>query len=227
MLLHDQMCLLLLSMRANDGHRYRSCGHDSHHYSRPSVRIPLSEPRGRKCDAYDGKQPHGDDLNSTRHYEFLCSDGCCYRLPEETKWLLQPSANAPGRHSAPLSGPAEPRPRSPPPLYKEVHDLATGAAVSGDTALRTYPVRCVDGVVELFLDLSAARAGSGSPRQAGQSLRASRTFRRPMMYKKSGRSRRTAVTTRAIFTSSGTSRKRSCSRLSSKSTKRLPFCGST
>lgn len=113
------------------------------------------------------------------------------------------------------------------PLYKEVHDLATGTAVSGKTALRTYPVRCVDGVVEIFLDLSTARAGSGSLRQAAQSLRASRTFRRPIMYKKSGRSRRTVVTTRAIFTSSGTSRKRSRSRLSSKSTKRLPFCGST
>lgn len=35
------------------------------------------------------------------------------------------------------------------PLHKEVYDLATGAAVSGGTALRNYPVRCVDGVVEL------------------------------------------------------------------------------
>lgn len=42
------------------------------------------------------------------------------------------------------------------PLHKEVYDLATGAAVAGGTGLRTYPVRCVDGVVELFLDLAAA-----------------------------------------------------------------------
>ncbi|MHA7274102.1 MULTISPECIES: nitrite reductase small subunit NirD [unclassified Arthrobacter] len=39
------------------------------------------------------------------------------------------------------------------PLHKEVYDLATGASISGGQGLRTYPVRCVDGVVELFIEV--------------------------------------------------------------------------
>ncbi|MHA7217392.1 nitrite reductase small subunit NirD [Arthrobacter sp. MDT1-48-3] len=35
------------------------------------------------------------------------------------------------------------------PLHKEVYDLATGACLSGGPGLRAYPVRCVDGVVEV------------------------------------------------------------------------------
>ncbi|MDN4610776.1 nitrite reductase small subunit NirD [Arthrobacter burdickii] len=35
------------------------------------------------------------------------------------------------------------------PLHKEVYDLATGACLSGGQGLRAYPVRCVDGVVEV------------------------------------------------------------------------------
>ena len=39
------------------------------------------------------------------------------------------------------------------PLHKEVYDLATGASISGGQGLRTYPVRCVDGLVELFIEV--------------------------------------------------------------------------
>ncbi|MHA7279165.1 nitrite reductase small subunit NirD [Arthrobacter sp. MDT2-2] len=35
------------------------------------------------------------------------------------------------------------------PLHKEIYDLATGACLSGGQGLRAYPVRCVDGVVEV------------------------------------------------------------------------------
>ncbi|MDQ0735762.1 nitrite reductase small subunit NirD [Arthrobacter agilis] len=35
------------------------------------------------------------------------------------------------------------------PLHKEVYDLATGVCLSGGAGLRAYPVRCVDGVVEV------------------------------------------------------------------------------
>ncbi|MFJ6001415.1 nitrite reductase small subunit NirD [Arthrobacter sp. NPDC092385] len=35
------------------------------------------------------------------------------------------------------------------PLHKEVYDLASGACLSGGEGLRAYPVRCVDGVVEV------------------------------------------------------------------------------
>ncbi len=37
------------------------------------------------------------------------------------------------------------------PLHKEVYDLATGSCLSGGEGLRTYPVRCVSGVVEVGL----------------------------------------------------------------------------
>ncbi|KQO03834.1 nitrite reductase small subunit [Arthrobacter sp. Leaf234] len=35
------------------------------------------------------------------------------------------------------------------PLHKEVYDLATGACLSGGEGLLTYPVRSVDGVVQV------------------------------------------------------------------------------
>jgi nitrite reductase (NADH) small subunit len=35
------------------------------------------------------------------------------------------------------------------PLHKEVYDLATGACLSGGDGLGSYPVRCVDGIVEV------------------------------------------------------------------------------
>lgn len=35
------------------------------------------------------------------------------------------------------------------PLHKEVYDLATGTCLSGGEGLPTYPVRSVDGVVEV------------------------------------------------------------------------------
>jgi nitrite reductase (NADH) small subunit len=35
------------------------------------------------------------------------------------------------------------------PLHKEVYDLSTGACLAGGEGLRVYPVRCVDGVVEV------------------------------------------------------------------------------
>lgn len=35
------------------------------------------------------------------------------------------------------------------PLHKEVYDLATGECVSGVGGLRAYPVRCLDGVIEV------------------------------------------------------------------------------
>ncbi|MEG9249030.1 nitrite reductase small subunit NirD [Arthrobacter sp. Soc17.1.1.1] len=35
------------------------------------------------------------------------------------------------------------------PLHKEVYDLVSGARLSGGEGLRAYPVRCVDGVVEV------------------------------------------------------------------------------
>lgn len=42
------------------------------------------------------------------------------------------------------------------PLHKEVYDLATGASLMGGTGLRTYPVRCVDGVVEMCVEVDVA-----------------------------------------------------------------------
>ncbi|MHA7156242.1 nitrite reductase small subunit NirD [Arthrobacter sp. TMN-50] len=39
------------------------------------------------------------------------------------------------------------------PLHKEVYDLATGASISGGVGLGAYPVRCVNGVVELFMEV--------------------------------------------------------------------------
>ncbi|MBG6191750.1 nitrite reductase (NADH) small subunit [Arthrobacter sp. CAN_A212] len=39
------------------------------------------------------------------------------------------------------------------PLHKEVYDLATGASVSGGQGLSAYPVRCVNGVVELLIEV--------------------------------------------------------------------------
>lgn len=35
------------------------------------------------------------------------------------------------------------------PLHKEVYDLVSGACLSGGEGLRTYPVRCAGGVVEV------------------------------------------------------------------------------
>ncbi|MHA7188759.1 nitrite reductase small subunit NirD [Arthrobacter sp. MDT2-16] len=37
------------------------------------------------------------------------------------------------------------------PLHKEVYDLASGACLSGGEGLGAYPVRCVDGVVEVCI----------------------------------------------------------------------------
>ena len=35
------------------------------------------------------------------------------------------------------------------PLHKEIYDLASGACLSGGEGLHAYPVRCVDGIVEV------------------------------------------------------------------------------
>lgn len=35
------------------------------------------------------------------------------------------------------------------PLHKEVYDLASGRCLAGGPKLRVFPVRCVDGVVEI------------------------------------------------------------------------------
>ncbi|MHA7293483.1 nitrite reductase small subunit NirD [Arthrobacter sp. HLT1-21] len=39
------------------------------------------------------------------------------------------------------------------PLHKEVYHLTTGASISGGEGLTTYPVRCINGVVELFMEV--------------------------------------------------------------------------
>ncbi|TKV29516.1 nitrite reductase small subunit NirD [Arthrobacter sp. NamB2] len=35
------------------------------------------------------------------------------------------------------------------PLHKEVYDLSTGECLSGGEGLRAYPVRCIEGIIEV------------------------------------------------------------------------------